>query len=345
MVVKLAILQCCDTGSLESLVVMLRSAGIKCALPSEALKRQLRDLGCDTVLDIDSLVRGMGYEPPMPLPEAGPADMSRSDVLYVDVKAHRSAAKVWKKWPALKMLWYRINGGAPEHVINDRGDHGDEVNPPCPVLTPNQWYKDNPKAYTCWPPFVRWGEYQFERDITHGTNSSRFDPPICLIHNLQGWGYGGLVDKFRDSFGVKCFGAGSPDGLITHDKVQVRLTKALAMVHLKSSDAPGYAIYECLAAGCPLICTRRLIWRCRMEDLLIPGETCLVFDRETHEGLTAEDVASCTEEVRRHLEALHDLDYNAKIGGAGRDRLKQIMWREDRDAKSFKAWINRQYGA
>ena len=52
MVVKLAILQCCDTGPLESLVVMLRSAGIKCALPSEALKRQLRDLGCDTVLDI-----------------------------------------------------------------------------------------------------------------------------------------------------------------------------------------------------------------------------------------------------------------------------------------------------
>lgn len=341
---KLAILQVADSGPLESLVVMLRSAGIDCALPSTDLKNQLRDLKCDTVVDVDWLVREWGYDQPMELPIAGPVDMERRDVLYVDTKGHRNGPLVWGRWPHLKdrTLWYRINGGKPEHVIRKDGfDCGDEVNPPCPVLTPNQWYKDgagDDLAYTCWPPFHRVAEYDTLR------TDKKYDAPICLIHYARGWGYETLFDRFRDGLGVKIYGRGSPDGLISHREVGARLTSALAMVHLKSNDAPGYAIYEAMAAGCPIICTRRLIWRCRMQELLEPGVTCLAFDRETHDGLSQEDAVACYNEVDGHLESLRDQGYNRKIGNAGKERLRSLLWREDRDGVSLRNFMERNFG-
>lgn len=352
---KIAILQVADVGPLDSLVQMLQSIGITCTLPSRAVKDAMRSIGCDTVLDIADLVRSGSYDPPFyKLQEAGLADLNRSDTILVDIKAHRSYAKIVAKWPALtnRVLWYRINGGMPEHVINDRGDHGDELNPPCPVLTPNQWYAGNvsaydaPKcsrdgrAYACWPPFVAIGDYVPSYRDGYG----HFDRPFCLVHNLAGWGYGALADKFRD-LGIALHGERSPDGLLHHREVPTRLSKALAYVHLKSSDAPGYALYEALAAGCPVICTRRLIWRCRMQSLLIPGETCLVFDRETHDGLTVEDTVQCEQEVRGHLKALTDLAYNRRIGTAGRAQLEKVMWSKDRpdDVASLQAFIERHY--
>jgi hypothetical protein len=331
-VLKTAILNVADTGPLESLVKMLSAVGYKCVLPNERLKAALRFAGLDTVLDIDSLVRGMGYEYPMSLPEVGVESMSSAD-LFVDVKAHRNLPRIVARWPGLKgkILWYRINGGQPEHVVNDRGDHGDEINPGCPVLTPNQWYQNAASAYTCWPPFVRFDDYLRGPEPWWGCG-------ICLIHNIDGWGYQRLVENVR-RLGVYCFGRGSPDGLIPHQRVPGELANALAYVHLKSSDAPGYALYEALAAACPVICTRRLIWRCRMQELLIPGETCLVFDRETHDGLTDEDVRNCTDEVSRHLSALRDPVYNRQIGQAGRERLKSIMWGKEEDVASLRKFL------
>ena len=334
----IAILQVADQGPLESLVVMFRSQGIDCALPDVRLRDQLKKMGCDTVLSPEELEARMGYDRPIKLPLAGVADMSRTDVLYVDVKGHRNGPIVWQRWPSLKKrtLWYRINGGKPEHVIRMDGfDCGDEVNPPCPVLTPNQWYRDVDRAYTCWPPFYRFDEYLRERPV-------KKHHAICLIHNLNGWGYGTLVNAVAD-LGVKCFGLGSPSGLLSHSEVGVRLTNALAMVHLKSSDAPGYAIYEAMAAGCPIICTRRLIWRCRMQDLLQPDVTCLVFDRETHDELTGTEVVECRDEVAKHLEALRDPDENKRIGENGRLRLQQIMWNEKRDGESLQSFLKRNY--
>lgn len=395
---KKAILQVADTGPLESLVIMLRSVGYDCYLPNESLRRQLRQIGCDTVLDIDSLVKGMGYERPMALPAAGPGDMSTAD-LYVDIKAHRCYGLIVRSWPNLKskVLWYRINGGRPEHVIrkckacegygqvggmdasfnspkcghcNGTGvgeDCGDEVNPPCPILTPNQWYKVccgcsntgtedgvsqcsicrgtglNPRAYSCWPPFYRIDDYYSRRGRDRlCTTAGR---PICLIHNLRGWGYQPLVDSFR-RMGVSCYGAGSPDGLIDHSEVPLLLSQALCMVHLKSSDAPGYALYEALAAACPVVCTRRLIWKNRMEDLLIPNETCLVFDREGHQGLTDEDVRNCTREVEEHLQRLKDKTENLRIGLNGYTCLKEAIWSKTRqqDVDSLHQFMSHNFG-
>lgn len=330
---KIAVLQVADTGPLESLVVMLRSVGYDCRLPATDLKNELRRIGLDTVLNVEDLIKGMGYDAPMALPTMSLREFEAArfyDTVYVDVKAHRNAPRLWQHYPSLKgrVLWYRINGGAPEHVIKASGeDCGDERNPPCPVLTPNLWYaEDGPwsdRSFACWPPFHRFGEYAFNR---YGATMS---PPMCLVHNLKGWGYQELIGRVRN-LGVLCYGDGSPDGLLQHRFVPVRLASALCTVHLKSSDAPGYAIYETLAAGCPLVCSRRLIWRNRMQSLLIPGKTCLVFDRETHDTLSPQDVLDCTNEIAGAIKQLSDPAENVRIGEAGRQRLREVTWSADR---------------
>lgn len=368
---KTAILQVADTGPLESLVVMLRAVGYECNLPTEALRRELRSLGCDTVLGVNDLVRSGSYDRPLDLTEAGPADMSGAD-LYVDIKAHRNGPPVWARWPNLKgrTLWYRINGGEPEHVITTRGeDCGDEVNVPCPVLTPNLWYRLNPAeyrstwngaplwkgptpttpdwnglAYPHWPPFVRWADYDHRRNSIQG-GGVRYEPPLCLVHNVRGWGYSDLVGPMRE-LGVRCHGGGSPDGLLPHSHVAARLSSALCLVHLKSSDAPGYALYEALASACPVVCTRRLVWRNRMQELFVPGETCLVVeDGESHAGLTPAEQESFVRQVGAYLERLADPDENRRIGEAGKARLEKLMWSADKpeDVASLRSFFQRNF--
>lgn len=350
-----ALLQVADTGPLESLVVMLRAVGYECYLPSDELRSELRELG-GLVLAPRDLQRGMGYEKPMELPEA---DSVRGVDLFVDVKAHQTHDRLVREYPNLekRVLWYRINGGRPEVVPGC----GDEVDPPCPVLTPNQWYKlageptwsreeytwigsnvptpwrkglREGRFYVCWPPFRRFHLY--------GPREQPRTAPICLVHNVNGWGYGALVPSVRD-LGVKVYGDRSPDGLLHHATARHLLKSALAYVHLKSNDAPGYALYEALASACPVVCTRRLVWRCRMHELLAADDTCLVFDRETHDGLSAEDVENCTTEVARHLDRLADSAESLRIGNAGQSRLRKLMWDEKRDAQSFADFLARNF--
>lgn len=366
---RTAIIQCADTGPLESLVVMLRAVGYSCYVTSKVLNRELRSIGCDTVIDNEDLVRGMGYDVPFEIPQAGIADMSRRDIFFIDLKAHRNGPKIWSRWPHLegRILWYRINGGKPEHVVNERGDHGDEINPCCPVITPNQWYKVSGereyvgqdelghqninwptewrkgiregKFYTFWPPFYRWSDYldKYPRpDLT-----VQYDNPVCLIHNLEGWGYRDLIYEFQE-LGVKMYGRGSPNGLIEHSRIPKMLSTALCMVHLKSSDAPGYALYEACAAGCPIVLTRRLVWRNRMQELF-DTDTCLMFDRETHDPLTEWDVRDCVGDVYRHLKDLQDPVRNAAYGLMARGRLQHLMWNEKRDRQSLDDFLTRNF--
>lgn len=340
---KTAILQVADTGPLDSLVEMLGAVGYRCLLCSHSLRDELRKLGCDTVQGHEDLVRSGSYEPSaFSLGEATVADMENCD-LYVDVKGHRAYKFVVGRWPQLRwrVLWYRINGGKPEHVINDRGDHGDEVNPPCPVLTPDMWYEPGDRFYPCWPPFVRAGDYADARGIAR---SQRYTRPLCLVHNLQGWGWGAMIEPAQ-RLGIALHGNGCPDGVLKHQELVVRLRESIAMVHIKSVDAPGYAIYEAMAAGCPVICSRRLIWRSRMEALLEEGKTCLCFDRPTHDPLSPEDVEAISREIEGHLKWLGKTQNNLQIGEAGRERLKWIMWSKDRpgDVESLAAFMQRNF--
>lgn len=356
---KTAILQVADTGPMESLAVMFQSVGIECLLPDEKLRSELRSIGCDTVLDPSSLVRNMGYPPATLQSLAGIEAMNRRDVLFVDVKGVRSHPKIARRWSHLerRVLWYRINGGKPEHVTKADGfDCGDEINPPCPVVTPNQWYglkseaapyKWEGRSYAFWPNFVRFDDYRRKRWHEHEhPDDRRPNPPVCLIHNLQGWGYGPMIPGVRD-LGVKCYGKGSPDGLVPNHDVPNLLGLTLANVHLKSSDAPGYAIYETLAAACPLICPQRLIERCRMGDLLVPGETCLTFDHNTRRDIEeGHDADVALGEIAFHLERLKDPEVSREIGEAGKKKLKAIQWspKKERDVGSFQDFLVRNYG-
>lgn len=364
---KQAILQVADSGPLDSLVEMLSSVGYECYLPSRSLKDALKSLGCDNISDITTLVKNEGYELPREnLKEASLLDMDSCD-LYVDVKGHRNGPKVWKTWPRLRdrTLWYRINGGKPEHVVNKRGDMGDEVSPPCPVLTPNQWYhhqglwSNGPvtterkypwwgKSYCCWPPFVGFEDYSFPRPHSWQAGNvhrdSRYTAPICLVHNFQGWGYGALLEVARE-FGTRIHGKGSPDGLIQHREVKVQLSQVLCYLHLKSSDAPGYALYEALASACPVVCSRRLIWKNRMEELLVPGETCYVFDRPTHDPISQEEVEECRKEIGYAMKSLSNSQENVRVGENGRRKLLSLMWSKDRlaDVASLKSFFARNF--
>lgn len=340
---KTALIQVVDQGPTESLVEMLGHAGYDSYLLSYSQQDELRSLGCDTVLSVEQLVKSWGYEAPSHDKLVYPPHnvTFKNCDLFVCVKAHRNGPMVWSKYPRLekRTVWFRINGGAKEHVIRSDGfDCGNEINPPCPVITPNQWYAEDSWAYTHWPPFLRFDDYL----PNHGRPKKNYFAPLCLIHRIDGWGYKDLVAPLS-SLGIRFYGVGCPDGLLEHSHVPHALSCALAYVHLKSSDAPGYALYEALAAGCPVVCTRRLIWRCAMGHLLIPNETCLVFDRETHEGLTEQDVVDCTTEVRRHLDRLKDPEENRRLGMAGRQRLAEVMWRVDRDGEGFREWMERMF--
>jgi hypothetical protein len=332
---KLAICQVADAGPLESLAVMLRSAGYEPHIPNDTLRHLLKCAGCDTVFDPKALTAGMGYDP-VDFPEATPDDVSRCD-LYVDIKAHRNGPKLWNVWPHFegRTLWYRINGGKPE--ITAKG--GDEVNLTIPILTPNLWYRDNDNwggmAYACWPPFAKWEQYQTTRRLEKTA-------AICLIHNLKGWGLSEIAGILRDrlgSDGIRFYGAGSPDDVLQHSEVPELLRSAICLFSPKTSDCPGYSLYEALAAACPILLPRRLIERMRMEELFEHGETCVCFGDPYQTDWEGANAEACAQEILDSLEWLGALHENRRIGRAGRDRLRKLMWNEERDGDSFRAWM------
>lgn len=363
---KIAVVNCAATGPLESIVAMFRAVGWECRVPNDALVWHLsRELGFDSTMTVRGMCEREGTESPFPITPATVADLSSCD-LFVDVKGHRNGPRLWSTYPRLKnrTLWYRINGGKPEHVVTPDKDYGDEVNPPCPVLTPNMWYGLDclevkelyrppymeavpsvhalGRSYVCWPPFVRFDEY-----LPKHPRRQPWIDPLCLVHNLAGWGYARWADGCR-KLGVKIYGRNSPDGLIQHDMLKALLSRALAMVHLKQNDAPGYALYEAMAAGCPLVVSERMVEKCRMHEMFVDGETCLFFDRLdepdlTHGGADDGRIAEAVARVGALLERLRDPEFNRRIGTAGRERLKSLMWRADRDGPGLAAWLERNF--
>lgn len=331
---RTAICQVGHPGSLDSLTLMLRAVGWTVKVPGGHLRDMLKRMDCDTIISAAGMAQGWGgtlaTEPHI---EATINDLNDPTSIIIDTKAHRNGPKIWVKYPSFKnrTLWYRINGGRP-CIVEGKGD---EINPPCPVLTPDQWYQsDKPlngtipqstldKSYSCWPPYAKWNDHWRPR-------KTLYTPPVCMTHGLDGWGYGVVGEALRKSIGLRCFGGyGSPDGLYRMLDTPQLLSETQCLVHLKSQDCPGYSLYEALASGCPVVVSRMLIEWCKMGELFVEGETCLCYDRgmvPEPPGYMPIDTAECIREAEECVSRLKDPKLNQRIGEAGRERLRKIMW-------------------
>jgi len=348
-----AILQVADTGPVESLIYMFNAIGIECLIPSENLLSVFRRLDLSTIISRKTLEESWGYSPVnMPYKSAELANLYDPDTILVDVKGHVNYKTLVRAFPKLtnRILWYRINGGEPERVAVN----GDEINPPCPVITPNQWYTTLPnqeRTYTFWPKLIpnrhSIPSNAIIKKVESEISASRYKPylpPMTLVHNLQGWGFAPLVPHLLP-LGIKLYGIHNKDGVIANSEATHRLSKSIAMVHLKSSDAPGYALYEAIQNKCPLIVSRRLIWRNKMEELLIPHITCLVFDRETHEALTPNDITSCTEDITHNIQSLTNTLTREEITNEAKNIFDQLQWsaKRESDVSSLRDFIGRNF--
>lgn len=338
---KTAVCQVGHPGSLDSLAMMLRAVDYKVKVPGDRLMDALKHVGCDTIVSAANMAGGWnGRLLTAPHEEATVADMLSRETVYVDTKAHRNGPKVVSRWPSLsgRVLWYRINGARPCHVPGK----GDELNPGCPVLTPDPWYSELgrgyvpdatlARSYSMWPPYARWDEHQRPRQRS-------FAPPVCLTHALDGWGYGDVGRLLAKSVGLKRYGGyGSPDGIYPMKDVPMLLSSAVCLLHLKSQDCPGYSLYEALASACPVVVSRMLIDWCMMHSLFEEGVTCLCYDRGVADGGAKDgqclpiDAKECAREAAERVAELRDPATNRRIGEAGRERLRQLMW--SRDARS-----------
>ncbi len=314
---KLAILNAADTGATESTAFMLEQAGYEVRLPTEELLAELRRVGLENVLSVPDLVRDWGYAEPRVPRTAGVTDMHLAD-LFVDTKAHVNHERVVKVWQNLKnkVLWLCLNGGDPMK----RTDGLPWADPPCPVLTHNQWYKNRPGACVCFPPYRRSGEVLPTKPV---------DSPICLVHNVARWGYGGSLPRLRMK-GVRFYGGGDGNEcLLPHAKVLQTLASSQYLLHLKKGDTVGYAMVEAMDLLVPFVCTQEYVRECRLEELLVPGKTCLTFDPENPDSL---------EEVNRSLANARTI-----LALDARNRYRELAWQADRDLAGFLEFLGRHF--
>lgn len=370
---KLAILQMADEPQIVSTALMLRSAGYESMICGPQLRDELkRSTGCDTVDSVEHM-QALGYDK-CNYPQATLRDVERCD-LFVEIKV-RNVPKITSRWPRLNghIAYWRVNGAQPE--ICPRG--GDEVNLPCPIITACLWYGteryrhgrgqqnnldhvghqpvapgyyedlgNNVKlhdtesmSYVFWPPYPNSAEY----DKIDRNNLTSYKEPYCLAHSTRAWGYGPIIDDCV-KMGVSVYGNNAPHGQVSHKDVPAIAARALALVHLKSVDCPGWALYEAILAGCPVVTGRLLNSRMLAYRLLEHGETCYEFGVPASQEYGRGDMnfPKCVEDIKEALDKLRDPVENQRIGENGRKRLRELMWRPDRDGESFKKFMERHF--
>jgi len=262
-------------------------------------------------------------------------------------------------------LWYgteryRWGSAAQGVACDDQAHHADcpkqemgDQERPRELPDPEAWHRGlaasvrlcdtESNSYVFWPPYPRSKDYDgVDRRIS---TKDRYREPYCMCHSVRAWGYRQIIDECK-ALGVAMYGNNSPAGQVSHAQVPGIAANALCLVHLKSVDCPGWALYEAMLAGCPVVTGRLLNSRMLAYGLLEHGETCLEFGVPASQEYGRGDMAfdKCLEDIRAALERLCDPAENRRIGEAGRRRLNELMWREDRDGDSFRKFMARHYG-
>lgn len=318
----------CDSHPIRSLALMLRSVGFDVSMLTDHAMDMLRKRGYPGGVSAEML-RNMGYVD-AGLPAATEADLEDCD-LFVDIKVPDADAMI-ALYPRLKgrTAIFLINGGGDAYL--DYGDH-------YPTITTNFLVRTN--AFQCYMPF----------DNVHGlaprAPRETFEPPIGLLHNARKWGYGGIIDRVIERTGLRVFGSyESPAGMLPNEKVGEKLASALCFVHLKASDCPGYALYEALASGVPVVVTELFLERMKYRDLYLDGATCLTWGKTSFrvdeekivESIDA-SAEAMIEEIAECVERLRDPKLNAEIGMAGHLRWKALTEWTDEKREKFRAFL------
>jgi hypothetical protein len=259
--------------------------------------------------------------------------------LFVTVK-HYNLPSIAERYTHLngKVLWFDINGGNPGQFISQEPRKTYPLQVPVPYLSANKRYAEGSPhevsgpRYVCYIPLTK--RYEF-LEAAHRRRPTQ--SPVCLVHNVKHWGYGWLVSPLMRFHGVRFYGGfGSPTGLIDTTRVPEVLETALCLVHAKSHDCPGCALYESLLTGCPVIITDLFLKQTLYNDLYEDDVTCLVVKDDA--TLSFPDRTNyLMDQLTESIERLKDPKENARIGAAGRRRIVQLMWQSEReqDVASF----------
>ena len=258
-----------------------------------SIRIMLESVGFEVVRERDRsaeyVVQSLVYEP-YEMKSVATPDFD----LYVHVKPEQL------KSPGLLFF---INGG-------NRGENDFGV----PTVTSNFYFE---KAFRTYVPYFN------RHGLKPRGKRESFGRPMGLLHGGKGWGYMRyfpLLSPYVDIWGASC-----PQGILPQMCVKEKLEKALCFVHLKSNDAPGYALYEAFASGAPIIVPRFFVENCKFQELFVDGETCLMFDNDDAKANkeTDEEKRKVVEQILGLIERLRDPEENYRIGMNG-----LFKWRE-----------------
>lgn len=318
-----AVLTGMDTKPAMSLALMLESIGYEVFMLTDSALKRYKEKGYTGGVQA-SLLKHMGYAEA----KIKPTESAEGDIFF-DLKLNEGET-MKTIHPDINLALYVINGGKDGY--EDYGNH-------YPTITNNFWVKN---AFLVYSPMV--GEMKVKEKP--GT-----EPPIDLLHNAYNWGFGSHLNNIIEKTGLRVFGSyGSPMGIIHNDQVEEYLHNTTAFVHIKSSDCPGWALWEAFATGTPVVVPSLFIKRMHFEDLYIDGETCLTWGDNLFEDILHEpgvfkefidrEMPKAIEELASKVELLKDPEYNTKIGMGGHNKWKELTeWTAEKQQK-LKDYLN-----
>jgi len=313
-----------DTKPAESLAFMLEKIGYEVFMLTDEAIRKYQEKGYKGGVTSD-LLKSMGYN----MAKIKPIDTVEGADIFFDLK-QRDLESMLKIYPEIRGALYIINGGCDGY--EDCGLY-------FPTITNNFWIKN---AFHVWSPPVD--------DYTPKTEMGK-DSPIGLLHNAYNWGYRDWINPIIEATGLRIYGDNrSPAGKIQNTQVEELLTNANCFIHIKSSDCPGWALYEAFETATPVVVPSLLAARMKMEDLYINGDTCMtwgdsVFKQDKKDPrIIIEDMENempkAVEEIKEIVEKLKDPEFNQKIGQQGYRHWKKLTeWTGEKE-EALKQYLN-----